>query len=195
MTQLLNFLSFIINAYMIIVFFRILLTWFSGMGNSGIQNFLTTITDPYLNWFRRFSFLRIGFLDLSPIAAMGMLSLLSRILGMLARYGKISIGVILALILQAIWGAFSFILIFLIIVLVLRLIAFFMQQNVNSPFWRVVDTISQPVLYRINRLIFKDRIVNYMTALLVSIFGLGAIYLILRILFSIVSALLIKLPF
>ena len=195
MQQILGVVSFLLGIYMVILVFRIILTWFSGMGRSGIEDFLARITDPYLNWFRRFSFLRVGFMDLSPIVALGVLSLVNRIVNMLARYGRISLGIILALTLQALWGAVSFVLGFLLIVLILRLIAYLTRQDSGSPFWRIVETISQPVLFRINRLLFRGRIVNFMTSLIISIAGLVLAYLFLRILFSFVSMALSGLPF
>jgi len=179
---------------MLIIFFRIILTWFPGFGNSGIVNVLSAITDPYLNWFRRFTFLHLGFLDLSPILALGTLALVIRILAMLASYGRISVGIVLALVLQAVWSAISFILGFLILVLILRLIAFFFRQSSYNPFWNVIDTISQPVLYRINRIFFRNRIVKHLTSLLVSIIGLAIIYVALRFLFAFNSITLISLP-
>ena len=191
---LIRTLSFLVNIYMMIIFIRIVLTWFSWLGRGGLQDLLARITDPYLNWFRRFPFLRIGFLDLSPVAALGILSLVNRILSTLVFYGKITVGVILTIVLQAIWGALSFLLGFLIIVLILRLIAFLIRANNYSPFWRIVETISQPVLFWINRTIFKDRIVNFLTSLIISITALGFIYVILRILVSIVSGMLLRLP-
>jgi len=195
MAQLLGILSLLLNIYILIIFVRIILTWFPGFGNSGIINVLAGITDPYLNWFRRFSFLRLGLLDLSPILALGVLSLFNRILAMLASYGRISIGIVLALALQAVWGAVSFIIGFLILVLILRLIAFLLRQNGSNFFWNVIETISQPVLYRINRIFFRNRIVKLLTALLVSIIGLAIIYMALRFLFVFISVTLVRLPF
>ena len=119
MIQLFGFLNFLIGIYIVIIFFRIILTWFSWTGNSGIMDLLSKITDPYLNWFRRFTFLKIGYLDLSPIAAIGVLSLINRIISTLTLYGRITIGLILALALQIVWGLVSFILGFIIIILIL----------------------------------------------------------------------------
>jgi YggT family protein len=190
-----RFLSFAINIYMFLIFIRIILTWFSWMRDGGVQEFLARITDPYLNWFRRFTFLRIGFLDLSPVAALGVLSLVNRVLTTLAQYGRITLGIIMALILQAVWGAVSFILGFVLIILILRLIAYLFKLDVSGAFWRIIDTISQPILYRINRIIFKDRIANYLTSLIISIASLILISLGLRILIFIVTGMLVRLPF
>ncbi|MDR1802218.1 MAG: YggT family protein [Treponema sp.] len=193
MSQIIGAVSFLVSVYMLIIFVRIILTWFQGMDQGGFQEVLAKITDPYLNWFRRFPALRIGYMDLSPIVALGVLSLFNRVLGTLAAYGTISLGIILALILQAAWGAVAFFLGFLIIILILRLIAQLFNLNGNS-FWYIIESISRPVLYRINRFIFNNRIVNFTTGIIVSLAVLVAAYLVLNILVFIVSGLLVRLP-
>ena len=194
MLQIVRILGFLVNIYMLIITVRIILTWFAGLGQSRLQDYLAMITDPYLNWFRRFTFLRVGFLDLSPIAALGVLSLVHNILRTLAFYGRITIGIILAMILQGVWAAVSFIIGFLVIILILRLVAHLTKQNMYGPFWRIINAVSQPVLYRINRILFKDRIVNYVTGLVLSIAALGIIYFALKFLVSFISVFLARLP-
>ena len=194
MTVIFRFLSFLLNIYMIIVLVRIILTWFSGFGTGRLQEMLAVITDPYLNWFRRFDALRVGNLDLSVIVALGVLSLVNRIVSMLASYGTISIGIILAMALQAVWGAVSFFLGFLIIVLILRLVAHLVHVSMGGRFWRVIDTISQPVVFRINRFIFKDRIMTYGTAIILSLAVLIACSTLLSIVVSLITNILVKLP-
>ena len=193
MQQIFRILSILVNIYSVIIFIRLVLTWFSWTGNSGIQGILAGITDPYLNWFRRFSFLKLGFLDLSPVAALCVLTLVNRILGILAFYNRITFGIILSLALQVVWGAVSFFLGFLIIILVLHGISYLAQLRSN--FWRIIDTISRPVLFRINRLFFRNRIVNYRAGLFISIAGLVVLYFIIRILVSFASLALTRLPF
>ena len=192
--QLVRMISLIVNIYMMLIIFRIILTWFPGNQNSKVFEVLSRISDPYLNWFRQFPFLRVGFLDLSPIAGLAVLSLVNRVLTTLAFYGTISIGIILAIMLQAAWGVLSFILVFLIIILIIRLAAYFMGYWNDGPFMRIIYTISQPVLFRISRIIFKDRIVNFITGLIISIIGLGIVYLIMRIFVSRLAGVLAGLP-
>ena len=194
MSRFFGVLSFLLNIYMVIIFVRIILTWFKGISTGGLADVLAKITDPYLNWFRRFTFLRVGMLDLSPILALGVLSVVNGIFSTIAHYGTITIGIILAMILQALWGAVSFFIGFLIIVLVLRLIGHLARQSTYHPFWRIVDTISQPVLFRINRIFFKGRILNYGTGLILSIVSLGIAYIALGLLVGFVSGMLVKLP-
>jgi YggT family protein len=176
-----NILGGAVSLYMLIIFIRIMLTWFSGLNYGRPVEFLCRITDPYLNWFRRFRVLRVANMDLSPIAALAVLSIASNIFVTLGRYGTITLGFILVMIVSALWSAVSFILIFFLIVLVLRFIAYLTRQNVYGSyntagaFWRIVDSLSQPVTYRIGRIIFRDRIVRYHTGLLTSIAVLAAL--------------------
>jgi len=190
-----KFLSMLVSIYMMIIFIRIVLTWFSWERGGGLSGFLSSITDPYLNWFRRFTFLKAGFIDFSPIAALGVLSLVNRIFSILASYGTISAGIILALLLQVVWGIVSFVIGFLIIVLILRLVCLLAVRNSAGSFWRIIDSISQPVLYRVNRFLFKNRIVNFKTGLFITIAGLIVVYFLLKFLVVFASGMLARLPF
>jgi len=195
MIQLLRLISFVVNIYMMIIIVRVILTWFSWERNSGFLGFISSITDPYINWFRRFPFLKTGYIDFSPIAALGVLSLVNRIFAILASHGSISIGIILAMVLQLVWGIVSFVIGFSIVILILRLVAQYVAHNSQNPFWRLVDGFSQPVLYRVNRLFFKSKIVNFRTGLLVSIACLGVSYFLLRFVFFLATRMLANLPF
>ena len=194
MAQLMGFLGILVSFYMMIIFIRIVLTWFTGLSSGGLVDMLAKITDPYLNWFRRFPILKVGNLDLSPVAALGVLSVVNRIFGTLAVYKTITIGLILAMVLQVFWGLVSFFLGFLIFILILRLVAHLIQLNTTGPFWRIIDTISQPVVFRINRIILKDRLLSYTNSVLLSIAGMGLCYLVLKFLVSFFFKMLVKLP-
>ncbi|MDR2741736.1 MAG: YggT family protein [Treponema sp.] len=171
-----NILGGLTSLYMLLIFVRIMLTWFSGVRYGTPVDLLCQITDPYLNWFRRFP-LRFGMLDLSPILALTVLSMANNVFGTLGLYGRITLGIILAMVVSVVWSAASFIIGFFIIILVLRLIAYLANRDVYRSFWGIIDTLSQPVLYRINRIIFRNRLVNYLTGLIVSI----AVLLVLRL--------------
>jgi YggT family protein len=190
-----NVLGGITSLYMILISIRIVLTWFTGASYGGAYHLLRGVTDPYLNWFRRFSFLRVANLDLSPIAALAILSVANSIFLTLGRYGRITLGIILSMLCSVIWSAVSFILSFFIIVLVLRLIAYLTNRDVYHGFWRVIDMVSQPIQYRLNRLLFGRRLVWYMTGSLTSL----GILLILRVgldfLVRLVLDFLVRLPF
>jgi YggT family protein len=68
------------NIYMFIIFIRIILSWTNpNPWNKAVQ-FIYKLTDPFLNFIRRFIPLQAGMFDFSPIVAVLILSLLRWIL-------------------------------------------------------------------------------------------------------------------
>jgi YggT family protein len=188
-----NLLAGLTSLYAILVLIRIMLTWFGGAQFGRPAEILGRITDPYLDWWRRFP-LRAGFLDLSPILGMAALSLAQSIFSTIAHYGSISLGVILAIVLSGAWSVVSFFLGFFILILGLRLVAYLSNRNVYRNFWRIIDSIAQPVLYRISRIIFGNRLVNYRTGMIVSLVILLVLMVGGRIAVNLIGGLLIRLP-
>jgi YggT family protein len=193
MRIIMNLLAGIAGLYMLLISIRILLTWFGNVQFGRPVEILGRITDPYLNWWRRFP-MRAGFLDLSPIAGIAALSLAQNIFSTVAYYGSISLGIILAIILSSLWSVVSFFLGFFILVLGLRLFAYLTHRNIYSNFWRIVEAIARPVLHRISRLIFGNRLVNYLTGIVVSMVILLAVMIGGIFVIGLATARLIKLP-
>ncbi|MCL2270625.1 MAG: YggT family protein [Treponema sp.] len=171
---IMSLLAMLTSLYSLLIVIRIILTWFSHTRQSRLIQLLTDITDPYLDWWRNKLNLRIGTLDLSPVAAIAALSAVQKLCSLLAIQSRITLGSILAVFLFAVWEVVSFIIGFCFIVLILRFIAYILNSNMYSPFWRIVDTISQPLLYRINRMLFGNRLVRFMTGILASLAVLAA---------------------
>jgi YggT family protein len=188
-----NLLAGITGLYILLVFIRVILSWFGDAQFGRPAEILGLITDPYLNWWRRFP-LRAGPLDLSPILGITVLSLAQTIFSTIAAYHTIRLGMILAIILSSLWSVVSFFLIFFILVLGLRLFAYLTNQNIYRAFWRIVERIAQPLLYRVSRIIFGNRLVNYRTGMIVSIAVLLAFLIAGMIAVRLGTNLLIQLP-
>ncbi|TVQ48911.1 MAG: YggT family protein [Gloeocapsa sp. DLM2.Bin57] len=80
-TELLtNSLANFINIYLLLIFIRLILSWFQ-TADFAYQaiSFLSPITDPYLNIFRSF-IPPLGGIDLSPILAIIVLQLVGSVL-------------------------------------------------------------------------------------------------------------------
>ena len=191
---IMNLLSTILGIYSLLIIIRIILTWFGSTRYSKPVQILAYVTDPYLNWWRRNLNLRIGIIDLSPLAAMIALSVVQTICSTIAIQGRISLGIIIAVCLSALWSAVSFVLIFCFIILVLRLFAFVTNSNMYGPFWQAIDSLSRPLLYRINRIIFGKRIVGYMTSIIVSLTTLAALWILGRFAVRLFTGLLLSSP-
>jgi YggT family protein len=84
-TELLtNSLANFLDIYLLLIFVRILLTWFPTIEwMNQVAGFLSPITDPYLNIFRSF-IPPIGGLDLSPLLAIIVLRLIAGLFGGMA---------------------------------------------------------------------------------------------------------------
>jgi YggT family protein len=89
-----NYIQTLALVYLVLIFIRIILTWipripYNRWLNAGIK-FVTDVTDPYLNLFRRVLppvRLGPGALDLSPIVATFVLIIVSTIVANLVRGG------------------------------------------------------------------------------------------------------------
>jgi len=185
-----SLLSTVLSIYSLLLIARIILTWFSGSRQSGVAVFLARIVDPYLDWWRQRLNLRVGFLDLSPLIAIAALSALQTIFAAIAVQGVISLGIILAVLVSAVWRIVSFLLWFCIIVLAIRLVGFFMNKDMYGPVWQIVDSIARPIMFRVTRMIFRDRLVNFVTGIIISIALFVALWAVLRMLFDLLVDLL-----
>ena len=195
MFYLMSIFAGITSVYMILIFIRILLTWFPGADFGRPYAFLCSICDPYLAWFRRFRFFKNSPIDFSPIIALAFLSLLHNLFVTWGQMGRFSITVVLVMLLHALWSVASWVLGFFIVILILRMIAFLGNSNIYSPFWRFVDFIAQPVMYRISRMFFSNRIVSYLFRIIFSIVVLAVLLVLLYFIRNYGTKLLVQLPF
>src|SRR6056297_1098680 len=168
MTEIARILATILSVYMILIFVRVLLTWFSGVNFGKPYQLIASVTDPYLNYFRRFRFLQVGSVDFSPIAGLLVLVVFLNIFNTLALYGKISVGIILAIVLRALWSAVSFLLTLFIVLIVIRFVASLMRANTVHPFIRTIDYLVTPLLNWIHNTFFKRRFLTLQTGLAIS---------------------------
>lgn len=147
---------------------RIVLTWIPGAEQSGGGRFLAAVCDPFLNFFR-VGWLRFGALDFSPLLALSVLTMASYVMQNLSAGGRITIGYVLALLIQMAWSIVSSILIFLIIILAVRLVVFLTGADRSSPLWAQIDASLNPFVYSITKIFSGGRPIAYKSALILSI--------------------------
>jgi YggT family protein len=161
--------------YSILILIRIILSWFDGSVYGRPVELLNSVTGPYLNWWKNKLNFRAGSLDFSAVAGVAALSAAQNIFFTLSRFHRISLGAVLSVIILTAWSAVSFLLGFFIVIIGLRLVAYLLNCDIYSPFWRIVDSISQPVLYRLNRIMFGKRISGFLKGIFLSLLLLGAL--------------------
>jgi len=153
--------SGLVAAYLVLILLRILLTWFTGYELGKAGRILASVTDPYLRVFRRIRVLSTDRMDFTPVLASIVLVVLLNIFSVLALSGKITLGLVLALLLQALWSTVSFILLFFIILLAARFVMYLMRVSFVSPLVQTLDLILSPLLAFVQKRVFRKRIVHY----------------------------------
>jgi YggT family protein len=170
---------------MLLIIFRVLLSWFQGRLNGRGVEILMKLTDPYLKRFQGISWLRFGFLDFSPVVGIAVLGLVSQICNSLAMSGKITVMMVVIYILSSIWNFVSFFINFLIILMIFRLVSVLFFSTWNHQIVFQIDNILYKVTARILGF-FTSRNVKYSMALAISAgvllvlrigIGLGIVYL------------------
>lgn len=159
-------LSAAVSVYFFLCMLRVFMSWVprADLGRGG--EILKRVVDPYLGYFSRFRTLSSGTFDFSPIAALALLILLDQLLRVVAFTDRLSLGIALGVILQVAWSAVGFVLGFFAVCALVRIVAYAARWNSLHPVWRVVDAFLNPVLFRINRMIYRNRIVNYLQGLI-----------------------------
>lgn len=194
MIPIMRVISAVLSIYMLIIFIRIMLTWIQPMAVSRVYDFLKKITDPYLNLFRGVKFLRGGRFDFSPVLAILVLVVLQNIALTLASYGKISLGIILALIVKAVWSGVSFLAFLFIAIMVIRFIGYFLNRAGTSRFLQSLDTFIQPLIFRVQRILKPSRPMQYPVILAITTGGLIVAVLIARLIIRLIITGLVSLP-
>ena len=172
------------------------MTWIPGAKFTKFGKIISAITDPYLRIFSGRGWLRFGNIDFSPILAIGILSLLSSILGGITSTGRIYFGGILATIISMLWSVCSSILTIFFLLILIRWIVLLVnkgQVSTNSA-WYQLDLMLQKFVYKLGNTFFKNNL-TYQKALLVSWISILVIMTILRILTAILINLCGKIPF
>ena len=197
--MILSTIARVLNAFVIIYVFlcvaRVLMSWVPNLDSGRGGELLARATDPYLRCFRRFKIFSAGAFDFSPIAAIALLAVVNNLLSALAYTGALSAGLALGLLVGAAWSAVSFIVSFFAVLAFARMVAYVARWNSLHPLWRVIDSILNPVLLKINRFLYRGRIVNYLQGLITGLVILLLLWLGGGVLVGDAVRLLARLPF
>ena len=162
-------LSQLVQLYSFVCVIYILLTWMPDLRYSAFGRLLASICEPFLRFFSRFKFARVGMVDFSPILALGALSVVSSALLRFAYTGKFSFGFVLAGIIQVVWSFFSYLLTILLIFLAARIIYdLFFSRGMRGPFWVMLDNFLNPIISFVSQIFFRSGGTLYRTRLIVT---------------------------
>lgn len=187
-------LSAAVTIYTILCVIDIFLTWIPGAKFTRFGRFMDSICEPYLNLFSKISFLHVGNIDFSPIVAIGILSLLSSILGGITRTGRLYLGGILGTIIQMLWSICSTLLVLFFLLTLIRWIILTANKTSYSSSWQQLDYLLEKIAYKISKPFSKGNL-SYKQALLVSWIGMLVILIAGYIITGILTNLCGRIPF
>lgn len=205
-------LASLIGFYSLLIVIRIVFSWIDNIQRANawrngyniqgqkstitnISNALGRLTDPYLNIFKGITSLRRSHIDFTPLVAIIVLNLFQSIFNTVAVAGRITIGVILALIVKLSWESFfAYILFFLVVLLIIR---FFVgrSNSINAQNWlNAIDPIINSPVQRVYRIFFaKNGESDDQKIVLVSLVFYFVIYVGLRFAVSWLVSFLVRL--
>lgn len=154
----------LLSFYSLLIWLRIILTWIRVPGQTRenpLAYYIGKIVDPYLSWFRGISSLRRSHIDLTPLVALAVLSVVQSMLRLYGAYGTITVGMVVALILQTLWSYLvSPIFWFLIILLGIRLFLCYKRSAKTISYITMLDSLICGVLNWVQRIFYHKRAIN-----------------------------------
>ena len=187
-------LGAVTSLYMLLCALRVFMSWTPSLSVGKLGNLLSSIVDPYLRVFARISLFRTERFDFSPIAALAVLSVANNMFSTLALTGKVTLGFFLSLILGAGWSAVSFVFSFVAVCALIRIVVFIARWNSLHPVWVILDAILNPILYHINKVIYRNKAVDYLQGLITGFLVLILFRAAGGALVRLLSSLLLSLP-
>lgn len=175
-----SFAAALISLYSLLIWIRIILTWVR-LPNQSRENplthYLSKIVDPYLSWFKGITALKRSNLDLTPLVAVAVLSVVQSVLRLFGSYGKITLSMILALILNTFWSfLISPILWFIMALLAIRLYFCYKRGPNTLAYIRMLDSLVSGVMNWVQRLLYKDKAIHDRQLVLSSLIFFIAVY-------------------
>lgn len=154
----------LLSFYSLLIWLRIILTWIRVPGQTQenpLAYYIGKVVDPYLSWFRGISSLRRSHIDLTPLVALAVLSVVQSMLRFYGAYGTITIGMVVALIIQTLWSyLLSPVFWFLIILLGFRLFFCYKRSAKTISYITMLDSLIGGVLNWVQRLFYPKRTLN-----------------------------------
>ncbi len=185
----------VVSIYMLLCIVRIFFSWMPSLMNTRWGSLIARFTDPYLNLFKAIPLFRTQTIDFSPIVALAVLSVVNNLFMTLSYAVRITLGFILSLLLDAGWSAVSFILGFFLVIVLIRIIGYVARLATLHPLWQILDGIINPLLFRVNRLIYRGRAVDYLQGLITGFVVVLVVRTIGGLLVRLLTSLLMSLPF
>lgn len=154
----------LLSFYSLLIWLRIVLTWIRIPGQlqeNPLAALLGKIVDPYLTWFRGISSLKRSKLDLTPLVALAVLSVVQSMLRLYGSFGRLTVGMVFALVLQTLWSyLISPVFWFLIVLLGIRLFFCYKRSPQTISYITMLDSMLGGVLNWVQNLFYPKKAIN-----------------------------------
>lgn len=191
MQTVFSLLSNLVSIYTTLCIIRVLLSWGPNILRTSLGQVICALTDPYLNLFRKIRWLRISYIDFSPVFALSILYILATVFSGIAYSKTITLGAILIIIIRMIESAIHTVFIFFEIVYLIRIVVNFAGKD-YSTFAMTIDRLLKPVTAKLTAFIARGRIMKYRSSLIIAFIIILAVDLALRYGFSFLYVLLLN---
>jgi len=173
--KLLETLSFVFSLYTMLIVVDIILKWLYPNSTGRSSRMISQLTDPFLNFFRKFRISHIGYIDISPLLAVVTLSIINQILGRLRELGSITFWAVIAIIISSIWNVIMTLLLAVLIVAVVRYLFLMFTTNKMNSFANMCDPFFIPLSSRIASVFVRNSASSYQLNLIISIIVVAVI--------------------
>lgn len=188
------FLARLLNAYSILIWVRIILSWiFPNPNRSNWIYWVGRMVDPYLGAFKNSKSI-IGRLDFSPILAIGVVAVLESILQFYGYSGTLTLSMILYVFLSAFWNyGLSIYFWILTFALIFKTIASFSRSPQMWAMAGGVGDAANPVTDFV-RSFAKHRILSERTVNVISLILVLVVWFMVKYLISWLGTLVLRIP-
>ncbi len=158
-------LSGLLMIYFLLILLRVFLSWIPNVspGSNKIKTLISRFTDPYMNRFMGIPWLRFGVFDFSPVLGLALLSLLLYVTQRLSSGELPSVGELIILSIQLIWGLVAFLATLIGILMLIRLITLYAVKGRSE----LIDRLDRFLFPWVKKILglFTSRSVAYPIAL------------------------------
>ena len=178
MQEFFQVINIALICYMALIALRIMSTWFRGTAADGAANtithYLRQVTDPYLQLFHRFGFLRAGGMDFTPMAGIFVLVVAAEMTRQLANQQQVTMAYFLGVSVFAAWRMASIVVLVFLVACVARFVTLRFLGRTDTPIARMVNALAQAPVSAVSRYIplrESGSEANYLMLTIVILFG------------------------
>ena len=167
--KILEAFAFAVSLYTMLIVVNIALKWLSPNSRGRGTNMMNSLTDPYLNLFKRLKFAHIGFIDISPLLGVVVLTIINQILGRIRELANITFGAVVAVTISSVWNVIMTLLFAVLVIAAIRYLFLMFTSNKMNSFVSACDAFFIPLSSKVASKFIKNSTSSYQLNLIIFI--------------------------